>query len=335
MMHKTLRNPQLIWWVLLAFLPVTILLPELGLLNPYLQQVFMYVGINIILTVGLNLVNGYMGEFSVGHAGFMGVGAYVSAILTVWVLPRQYGPFLFPFVLIAGGLAAALAGLVVAIPSFRTRGDYLAIVTLAFNMIVKSAIENIEAVGGPRGFMGMDKLTNMAWVYAWTLLTLYCVRNFVYSRYGRGVLSIREDEVAAELVTVNTRQCKVLAFVIAAFFAGVAGGLFAHLLQFINPRSFALFPKSTEILVMVYLGGMGSIGGSVLGATIFTVVLELLRPLGVWRWVVVPLTLVLLMIFRPTGIMGLREWRPFIPPGELVRAEPGRQEVKAGAPAAD
>ncbi|HHY95690.1 MAG TPA: branched-chain amino acid ABC transporter permease [Firmicutes bacterium] len=295
----------------------------------------MYVGINIMLTVGLNLVNGYMGEFSVGHAGFMGVGAYVSAVLTVWVLPRAYGPFLFPLVLIAGGLAAAVAGLIVAIPSFRTRGDYLAIVTLAFNMIVKSAIENMEVVGGPRGFMGMDKLTNMAWVYAWTLVTIYCVRNFVYSNYGRGVLSIREDEIAAELVTVNTRQCKMLAFVIAAFFAGVAGGLFAHLLQFINPRSFALFPKSTEILVMVYLGGIGSIGGSVIGATLFTVVLELLRPLGVWRWVVVPLTLVLLMLFRPTGIMGLREWRPFIPPGELFGSRPGRQEVKAGAPVAD
>jgi len=327
---KLLRHPRMFWWILVALLPVTLLLPELGLINPYLQQVFMYVGINIILTVSLNLVNGYMGEFSVGHAGFMAVGAYVSSILTVWVFPRPYGPFIFPLVLIAGGLAAAVAGLVVAIPSFRTRGDYLAIVTLAFNMIVKSALENIEAVGGPRGFMGMDRLTNMAWVYVWTIAALFCIRNFVYSNYGRGVLSIREDEIAAELVTVNTRQCKVLAFVIAAFFAGIAGGLFAHLLQFINPRSFALFPKSTEILVMVYLGGIGSIAGSVLGATIFTVVLELLRPLGVWRWVVVPLTLVLLMLFRPTGIMGLREFRPLIPAGELAR-----EEVKARASAAD
>ncbi|MEW5934980.1 MAG: branched-chain amino acid ABC transporter permease [Bacillota bacterium] len=334
-MRKAWDSPRLIWWILLALLPVTILLERLQLINPYLQQVFMYVGINIILTVGLNLINGYMGEFSVGHAGFMGVGAYVSAILTVWVLPRAYGALLFPVALLAGGAAAALAGLVVAIPSFRTRGDYLAIVTLAFNMIVKSAIENIEAVGGPRGFMGMDKLTTMAWVYVWTLAALYCVRNFVYSNYGRGVLAIREDEIAAELVTVNTRQCKVLAFVIAAFFAGVAGGLFAHLLQFINPRSFALFPKSTEILVMVYLGGIGSIAGSVIGATTFTVALELLRDLEVWRWVVVPLLLVLLMLFRPTGIMGLREWRPFVPPNELLRPAPTRQEVTPGAPAAD
>lgn len=315
-----MRIPPL-YWVLLALFPLTILLPRLGLLNAYVQQICMYVGINIILTASLNLVNGYMGEFSVGHAAFMGIGAYVSSILTVWVLPKASAPFVFPLVLIAGGVAAALAGLVVAIPSFKTRGDYLAIVTLAFNMIVKSAIENIDAIGGPRGFLGMDKLTSMAWVYVWVTITLVCIRNFVYSNHGRGVLAIREDEIASELVTVNTKQCKLLAFVIAAFFAGIAGGLFAHLLQFINPRSFALFPKSTEILVMVYLGGIGSIAGSVLGATIFTVGLELLRPLGVWRWVAIPLVLVVLMIFRPTGIMGLKEWRPLVPHGEEVKAD--------------
>jgi branched-chain amino acid transport system permease protein len=317
-------------WILVAMLPLTIILPAFNLLNSYLQQVFMYVGINIILTASLNLINGYMGEFSVGHAAFMAIGAYVSAILTVWVFPKAYGPFIFPLVLVAGGIAAALAGLLVAVPSFRTRGDYLAIVTLAFNMIVKSALENIDAVGGPRGLLGIEKLTSMAWVYIWVVISIYCIRNVVYSNYGRGVLSIREDEIAAELVTVDTRQCKAVAFVIAAFFAGVAGGLFAHLLQFINPRSFALFPKSTEILAMVYLGGVGSIGGSILGATIFTVMLEVLRPLGVWRWVVIPLALVLLMIFRPTGIMGLREWRFLVPETEAIPEASGPAQRGAG-----
>jgi branched-chain amino acid transport system permease protein len=319
-------------WILLALLPLTILLPAVGLINSYIQQVFMYAGINVILTASLNLINGYMGEFSVGHAAFMAIGAYVSAILTVWVIPRAYGPFAFPLVLVAGGIAAALAGLLVAVPSFRTRGDYLAIVTLAFNMIVKSALENIEAVGGPRGLLGIEKLTSMAWVYVWTVVSVYCIRNVVYSNYGRGVLSIREDEIAAELVTVDTRQCKVVAFVIAAFFAGVAGGLFAHLLQFINPRSFALFPKSTEILAMVYLGGIGSIGGSILGATIFTITLEVLRPLGVWRWVAVPLLLVLLMIFRPRGIMGLREWKYLVPATEGVPGQGGEAGGLPGDP---
>ena len=283
------------------------LLPASGLLNPYIVQILMYVGINMILTLSLNLVNGYMGEFSVGHAGFMGIGAYAASILTVWVLPGAWSFWAFPGVLMAGGLAAAVAGLVVAFPSFRTRGDYLAIVTLAFNMIVKSVLENLEILGGPRGFLGMPRLTNLFWVTAWVLITLLVLRRLVYSNFGRGITAIREDEVAANLTGVDTRRLKLYAFLISAFFAGVAGGLFAHLLQFINPRSFSIL-KSTDMLVMVYLGGVGSLAGSLLGATIFTVLMEVLRPLGLWRWVVGPLLLVLLMIFRPRGIMGFKEW---------------------------
>ena len=210
----------------------------------------------------------------------------------------------------AGGLAAAAAGLIVAYPSFRTRGDYLAIVTLAFNMIVKSVLENLEVVGGPRGFLGMPRLTSLPWVAAWVIITLVALRNLVYSNFGRGIMAIREDEVAANLTSVDTRRLKVYAFLVSAFFAGVAGGLFAHLLQFINPRSFSIL-KSTDMLVMVYLGGTGSLAGSLLGATIFTVLLEVLRPLGLWRWVLGPLLLVLLMIFRPRGIMGFKEARLF------------------------
>jgi branched-chain amino acid transport system permease protein len=282
--------------------------PATGLLNPYVIQILMYVGINMILTLSLNLVNGYMGEFSVGHAGFMAIGAYVSAILSVWCVPRGLGPWLFPLILVGGGLAAALAGLVVAVPSFRTRGDYLAIVTLAFNMIVKSVLENLDVVGGPRGFKDISLLTNFPWVVFWVIVTFYLLRNLVYSNFGRGITAIREDEVAANLTSVDTRRLKVYAFCISAFFAGVAGGLFAHLLQFINPRSFSIL-KSTDMLVMVYLGGMGSLTGSLLGATLFTLVLEFLRFLGLWRWVIGPLLLVLLMIFRPQGIMGFKDPR--------------------------
>ena len=283
-------------------------LPAAGLLNPYVVQICMYVGINMILTLSLNLVNGYMGEFSVGHAGFMAVGAYVASVLTVWVVPGELAAWLFPLVLAAGGAAAALSGLVVAFPSFRTRGDYLAIVTLAFNMIVKSALENLEVLGGPRGFLGMPRLTTLPWVTAGVLFTLYLCRNLVYSNFGRGIQAIREDEVAAALTSVDTRRVKLYAFLVSAFLAGVAGGLYAHVLQFINPRSFSIL-KSTDMLVMVYLGGVGSLMGSLLGATLFTLLLEVLRPLGLWRWVVGPLMLVLLMIFRPRGIMGFQDPR--------------------------
>ena len=311
---------------------LSVAIPRFGLLNQYVQIIMMYVGINIILATSLNLINGYMGEFSVGHAGFMAVGAYTSALLTIHVFPRASLPFVFPLEILAGGAAAALIGLIVAIPSFKTRGDYLAIVTLAFNMIVKSVIENIEAIGGPRGIPGIDRLTTLPWVFVWTVFALWMMRNFVYSNFGRGVLSIREDEIASDLMGVNTRQVKLLAFTISSFFAGVAGALFAHLLQFISPRVFDII-KSTDILIMVYLGGVGSIAGSVLGATIYTVLLEVLRPLQMWRMVLMPLVLVLLMIYRPRGIMGLREFRWFIPKVDLTAARFWRRK-KEGADAA-
>jgi len=304
--------------LLLAGSALSWAIPRYELLNPYLQSALMYLGINIILATSLNLINGYLGEFSVGHAGFMAVGAYVSATLTVMLLPTGAAIWRFPLAIMAGGGAAALTGLVVAIPAFRTRGDYLAIVTLAFAMIVKSALENINAIGGPRGLLGIEGLSTMPWIFAWTVLSVWVMRNFVYSNPGRGVLAIREDEVAAELMGVNTRRVKIRAFMIASFFAGVAGGLFAHLLQFISPRIFDI-TKTTDILVMVYLGGVGSIGGSIMGASLFTVLQECLRPLGVWRMVIMPLLLVLLMLFRPRGIMGLRDFpwfRPSVEPGQ-------------------
>ena len=325
-----LQTRFVIWGAVVVLLGLSWVLPASGVLNPYVVQILMYVGINMILTLSLNLVNGYMGEFSVGHAGFMAIGAYVSAILTVWVLPRALGPFLFPLVLVVSGLVTALAGLVVAFPSFRTRGDYLAIVTLAFNMIVKSLLENLEVVGGPRGFQDISLLTNLPWVVFWVLLTLYLLRNLVYSNLGRGIMAIREDEVAANLTSVDTRRLKLYAFCISAFFAGVAGGLFAHLLQFINPRSFSIL-KSTDMLVMVYLGGMGSLTGSLLGAGLFTLALEFLRPLGLWRWVVGPLLLVLLMIFRPLGIMGFKD-PAWLKPAEELSSGGGGQGSQPSTP---
>lgn len=306
--HKRWLMPAL----LLGVFVLSLVIHRFELLDPYLQLIVMYIGINIILTVSLNLINGYMGEFSVGHAGFMAIGAYIASFLTVKVIPAHMIAWLFPAAVFAGGIGAALIGLVVALPSFKTRGDYLAIVTLAFVMIVKSVIENIDALGGPRGFLGMDKLATLPWVFFWVIVSVGVIRNLIYSNFGRGILAVREDEIAGDLMSVNTRQVKVLAFTISSFFAGIAGALFAHLLQFINPRAFDII-KSTDILIMVYLGGIGSIAGSILGATVYTLLLEILRPLGIWRMVLIPLILVMLMLFRPKGIMGLREFPGFIP----------------------
>jgi branched-chain amino acid transport system permease protein len=315
-----------------AGLAFSIAAAAFDILDLYLQLILIYVGINIILTVSLNLVNGYMGEFSIGHAGFMAIGAYTASLLTVNVFPSASLNYLFPVAILAGGLAAAAVGLIVAVPSFKTRGDYLAIVTLAFCMIVKSGIENIEAIGGPRGFLGMSKLTTLPWVFFWTVLSVWIIRNLVYSKFGRGVLSIREDEIASDLMSVNTRQVKIIVFVVSSFFAGVAGGLFAHALQFINPRMFDII-KSTDILIMVYLGGIASIAGSIIGAVIYTILLEILRPLGIWRMVLMPLMLVLLMIYRPRGIMGMREARFFVPLRDLLAAKLWKQKKKEASDA--
>jgi branched-chain amino acid transport system permease protein len=303
-------------------------------INGYLQLTLMFIGINIILSSSLNLINGYMGEFSVGHAGFMAVGAYVSSVLNIWFFTSTpiFGPsllapssaiYLFPFTLLAGGLGAALVGLLVAVPSFRTRGDYLAIITLAVNYIVKSSIENMQVIGGARGFMGMTnvvnsmkEVVNLPWMMIWTLIsvgvTVWVIYRFVNSTYGKGIVAIRDDEIAAEIMSVDTKRMKVVAFMLSSGMAGVAGGLFAHILGYINPGTFTIM-KSTEVLVMVYLGGMGSLSGSIISAIGLTVVLELFRPLQVVKWVVVPLLLILLMFFRPEGIMGHRELTDIFP----------------------
>ncbi len=294
-----------------AGLTAAICCDSFHLVDPYAAQILMYMGINIILTVSLNLVNGYMGEFSVGHAAFMAVGAYASSFCSLSLFSHN-ASILFPVSLLAGGAAAGLLGFLVAIPAFKARDDYLAIITLALIMIVKSVFENLPWFGGPRGYCGIPKITNLSWIFACTLFSIVLVRNIVYSNFGRGMIAVRDDETAASLVSINTRHVKIVAFVLSSFLAGIAGGLFAHLIQFINPRTFSIL-KSTDILLMLYLGGSGSIIGSLTGAVIWTVLLEALRFLGIWRFVVAPIALIVLMIYRPLGIMGGRELRWFKP----------------------
>ncbi len=304
------------------------------LIGLYTLSVLMFMGVNIIMSTSLNLVNGNMGEFSCGHAGFMCVGAYVSSLLGVLLFSKDkiFGPpllnpdlaiFLFPLVIIVGGIAAAVAGLLVALPSYKTRGDYLAIITLAANYIIISGIENLSVIGGSRGFMGMKKVINamediiylpwmVIWVFVFTVGTVWVLRRYTSSTFGKGVSAICQDEVAAEIMSVNTNKMKTITFMLSSGLAGIAGGLFAYIIGYVNPGSFNIL-KSTEALVMVYLGGMGSLSGAILSAILFTVLLELLRPLQIIKWVVIPLVLIVLMQFRPEGIMGHRELSDFFP----------------------
>ncbi len=300
----------------------------------YTLSVLMFMGVNVILSTSLNLVNGNMGEFSCGHAGFMCVGAYVSSILGVLLFAKDkvFGvPLLdpglalycFPLIILAGGLAAAVAGLLVALPSYKTRGDYLAIITIAANYIIISLVENLGVIGGSRGFMGMKKVVNamndtidlpwmVIWVFIFTVLTVWLLRRYNSSTFGKGVSAICQDEVAAEIMSVNTNKVKTITFMLSSGLAGVAGGLFAYIIGYVNPGSFNIL-KSTEVLVMVYLGGMASLSGAVMSAMFFTVLLELLRPLQIIKWVVIPLLLIIVMQFRPEGIMGNRELSDIFP----------------------
>ncbi len=290
-------------------------------ISPYYYDIIIGVGINIILAASLNLVNGYTGQFSLGHAGFMAVGAYFSSWLTL-----SFGYLLglgalgtttaYVVALIAGGLLAALTGLAVGIPSLRLRGDYLAIVTLGFNEIIKGVIQNAEPLGAQRGLGGMAQHTNFFWTYAFAAVTVYVVLSLVHSTYGSGFLAVRDDEIAAEAMGINTTKYKVLAFVIGAFFAGVAGGLYAHFKQFVHPEGFN-FLRSFDIVVMVILGGMGSTAGVCFAAVLLTILPEWLRavagspwlpewlrPIAENRMILYSLLLIILMLTRPQGLFG-------------------------------
>jgi branched-chain amino acid transport system permease protein len=294
-------------------------------IDPYFFAIIMYAGINIILAVSLNLVNGFTGQFSMGHAGFMSVGGYTAAFLTTtlqashpeWLTDPVLSSFLLLGALVLGGLAASLAGYIVGLPSLRLRGDYLAIVTLGFGEIIRVIVLNVDAIGGARGLPNIPGLSNFGWVYTWIVLTLFVIWRLINSSHGRAFLAVREDEIAAEAMGVHTTRAKVRAFVIGAFFAGVAGGLFAHYLRYLNPQTFD-FNRSFEIIIMVVLGGMGSITGSVVAAVFLTVIREALRPLQEitkidFRMVIYSLMLILLMLTRPNGLLGTREYVDFLP----------------------
>jgi branched-chain amino acid transport system permease protein len=275
-------------------------------ISPYYYQIIIYIGINIILASSLNIINGFAGQFSLGHAGFMAIGAYTSAVITssAHLSPGSAESYpLFALALIAGGLVASFFGLLVGIPSLRLKGDYLAITTLGLGEIIRVIIQNLDFLGAARGFSGIAKLSNFFWVCGIVAVVIFLVSNVIRTTYGKGFLAVRDDEIAAEAIGINTTYYKVLAFITGAFFAGIAGGLYAHFVTYINPSQFG-FLKSFEIVVMVVVGGMGSTIGVILSATILTILPEALRAIAQYRMVIYALLLVVIMISRPQGLFG-------------------------------
>jgi len=343
-------------WLLLAGASYIAVLLMHGNVGPgfpwftdYYMQVLMLAGINVIVTIALNLINGFTGQFSICQAAFMAIGGYVTATLAALVFPigglplaGQVGAYV-AFLLVAGAVAG-LAGLLVGLPTLRLKGDYLAIVTLAFGEVVTSVIRASDEIanglrylglsgladlaskmGGPRGFGGLPRLRDLSFagvdiptlftlVFAFALLAVWIASAMVRSSYGRAWIGVRGDEIAAETMGVDTTRAKVLAFMFCGFLAGIGGGLFAFVVQFLHPNEFG-FLKSIEYLIFLYAGGIGSISGSILAAGSLTVLPEALRiaGFGEWRLVLYAVLLIGVMLWRPSGLMGNREIPLLVP----------------------
>ena len=322
-------------------LPFFIAIPLLAVLQLavtekyFLIYIASIIGVNIILAVSLNIVNGMTGQFSIGHAGFMAVGAYIAGKfsletkdLAIAMLPVAVSDqLMFIVALLIGGACAALCGFIVGLPSLRLKGDYLAIVTLGFGEIIRVIVQNTEAFGRALGLSGIPQRGSFLMVYFWVFVTVLIARRIADSSHGRSLWAIREDEVAAEAMGVNTTGYKVRAFVVSSFFAGIAGGLFAHFVPIINPGSFT-FVKSIEVVVMVVAGGLGSTTGAILAAIILTLLPEAMRSAFVAlsggqaslaqkvdqiRMPIYGILLVLLMLLRPQGLFGTREIWEVVP----------------------
>src|SRR6478752_5557332 len=286
----------------------------------YVQRIVLLAGINVILAVGLNLINGTTGQFSIGHAGFMAVGAYGAAFVGVKLAGPVHGllgpgafadAVVFNLALLAGALFAGVSGLIVGMPSLRLRGDYLAVVTLGFGEIIRILFNNATFLGSATGYFGDDPsglpaYTNFFWVFAWAVAIIAVIHNLTFSQTGRSLTAIREDEIAAEAMATPTTRLKVLAFSLSAASAGIAGGLFAYMQSGIRPEDFR-FDKSIDMVVMVIIGGLGSISGAIVGGVFVAVTLELMRDLQQFRLVLYALLLIVIMLVRPEGLLGSRE----------------------------
>ena len=300
-LRQALRKQDLLGLAILAviFVVFYVLFDE-EILDDYWETNVVLILINIIMSVSLNLINGLTGQFSIGHAGFMAVGAYSSAIITV-----KLGMD-FPIALIVVTLSAAVLGVLIGVPTLRLNGDYLAIATLGLGEIIRITILNIDYVGGASGFMGIPRLTTFPIAFWIMAFVLFFIKNFKNSAEGRACMAIRENEIAAETMGINTTKYKVMAFTIGAGFAGTAGALFSHYYYIAHPASFT-FMRSFDVLTMVVLGGLGSISGSVAGAILLTGISAALADYPEWRMVIYSIVLIVLMLNRPQGIFGNKE----------------------------
>ena len=307
--YRALKMPvrYLINTVLVALLFIGLQLLSANMLSTYQNKVLLLVGINVILAVSLNVATGYLGQLPLGHAGFMAVGAYTSALFTKYCTWPE--PVAFAAGLALGALMACLFGVLIGIPALRLSGDYLAILTLGFGEIIRITLNNIDNVlgfslfYGAKGLKNIPKYSDLLSVFLCVVLTCFFIHTMIKSRHGRAVLAIRDNEIAAESCGIQTTYYKVMAFAFSAAFAGLAGGLYAGYLGVLDPASFD-FMKSIEILVMVVLGGMGSMLGSILSATVLTILPEALRSVADYRMVLYSIVLILMMIFRPGGLLG-------------------------------
>lgn len=292
------KNLLIAAFIIIVFCVISYL-AEGDLLKRQWKSLLVPIGINIILAVSLNLTTGFLGELSLGHAGFMAIGAYSGAIFTL--NSNLPAPIEFIIGIILGGIVAAIFGVIIGVPVLRLKGDYLAIVTLAFGEIIRSIINFLGFTGGAMGLSKIPRYSNYAWVYVIMIITILFIKNLVHSRHGRAICSIRDNYIAAESIGIKVSKYKIMAFVIAAFFAGVAGVLYGHNLSVLKPADFD-YNKSIEILVIVVLGGMGSIKGSVIAAIVLTVLPEMLRAADDFRMLLYAIVLIAMMLFNSSGI---------------------------------
>lgn len=301
-MKKKVNNVIINTILIVAFYAIISIIVNSGILSRQMTSLIIPIGVNIILAVSLNLLTGFLGELTLGHAGFMSLGAYTGALITVNTeLPEIIG---LPLAIIAGGMAAAVFGLIIGVPVLRLKGDYLAIVTLAFGEIIKSVLTAVEFTGGAKGLSGIPKYTtykNYTLVFIFVVLTILLITNLVRSRHGRAICSVRDNYIASEAVGIKISKYKIMAFVISAFFAGIAGVFYAHNIGILKPDNFD-YNKSIEILVIVVLGGMGSIKGSVIAAIVLTLLPELLRNADNFRMLFYAIVLIAMMLFNNSGL---------------------------------
>lgn len=290
--------------VSVLFIVINILIQS-GMINSYISGILILVCINIVLAISLNITAGCLGQMALGHAGFMSIGAYTAALFTKSNLIPGVGGYIIALVL--GGLIAMIIGVIIGIPALRLRGDYLAILTLAFCEIIRVLIEFFKFTGGAKGLTGIKLNKNFAIIYIIMLLCVFMMYTFMKSRHGRAILSIREDEIASESSGINLTFYKTLAFAYSAFFAGVAGGMYAHYIGILGAKNFD-FNKSIDILVIVVLGGLGSFTGSAIGAIVLTILPEMLRGFNDYRMFIYAVMLILMMMFRPSGLLGTKEF---------------------------